>query len=179
MRFNFLDILVAGAALAGMLRGRRRGLALELPQLIGLLAFVLTGSTLAGLTRGLLAGMSVATGRSVGLAGLVGLFIVSTALARRFRAELAAWAARKYPAPASQKRLGGLAGGLRGLIIGSTLIVFCGLLPIGVAKKPFADGSFIGRHLIRWVVPVYDKLTGQPPAAPKDAPRQPPRPGPR
>ena len=42
------------------------------------------------------------------------------------------------------------------------MIVYLGLLPLGELSKPFSGGSFFGRALIALVVPVYEKVSGEP-----------------
>lgn len=161
MGFNLLDILVAGYIAWGAWRGARRGLAHVLPGLISITVLILTGYGMYHWTGKAVVQTEHLLGRTTGLFGFVAAMVAAIVIVRLFRAKIRAWAAKQFPDPPAQKRAGAIAGGLRALIIGSTVIVFFGLLPLNPFRAPFANGSFIGRNLIRYVVPVYESLSGE------------------
>lgn len=161
MSFNIFDILTAVYVGLGSWRGGRRGLTFELPRLIWLLLFILTGCSLSHWMRLLFSKIGAVTGQAAGGLGFLGVFAAAFIVARRLRARFGQWLAQRLPVETVQKRGGAVAGGLRALVISCTLIVFIGLMPLGFISVPFRHGSFIGRHLIRLVVPAYEKIAGQ------------------
>lgn len=161
MGFNIFDILVVAYTGYGSVRGFRRGLGNELPRLIAILLFVLTGWGISHWIRSGLGEIQHLTGQTIGGVGFIGLYVASFYLAKFIRGHTSRWVLKHVPNPEHQKKCGVGAGGFRALVLGCTLIVFLGLMPLGFLKTPFSQGSFIGRNLIRFVVPVYDKLSGQ------------------
>jgi hypothetical protein len=161
MGFNLID--AAAAAYVGLAtwRGRRRGLAYELPRTLKVLVLALTGAGLWHWTGAALGEVARATRLRLGAVGGVGAVTAAFFLVQHFKAQIRAWAARRFSESGLQRRGGALLGGLHALVLSSFLIVFTGLLPLGPLKAPFARGSFIGRNLIRFVVPVYANLSGQ------------------
>lgn len=160
MSFNLLDIAVAAYVVYGAMKGRKRGIAEELPQLIALLIFVLTGCGLFKWAKKLISGVHQLTGQALGVLSFVAIAVGAFLIARKFRAAIKNWVEQKTPAEESRKQSGMIVGGFRALVIGAAIVVFIGLLPLGALGRPFSSGSFLGRNLIRFVVPVYDELAG-------------------
>jgi hypothetical protein len=160
MPFNLIDILLAGYIAWGAWRGRQRGLTDESTRVILLLLAILTGYSLARWTGRVLHELSVVTGQLAGPLSALGIMIGAYLLARHLRQRIRQTIAARYPDPSTQQRAGTIAGATRALIIGSTVIVFVGLIPLGPVTKPFSTGSITGRILIRTIVPVYDHLAG-------------------
>ncbi len=165
MHFNLLDLFVVAYVVYGIIRGRQRGLPRELPKLLGVTVAVLTGAGLFHWTGKALNAAQLVTRQSVGLTGSVAIVIAAFLLVRHFKAKIRDWTARRCPDQTLQRRAGAAAGGLRTLVIGCFVIVFLGLLPFNPFKAPFARGSFFGRNLIRFVVPVYNNVAGESPNA--------------
>jgi len=163
--FNLLDLLAIGYTGYGAWRGARRGLSRELPRFIMILLFVLTGCTLSHWMRVIFGKINVVTGLAAGGVSFVALFAMAFLLARHARTRFAQRLRERFPDENFQLRGGAIVGSLRSLVIACTLIVFIGLMPLGFVSLPFAQGSFIGRNLIRLIVPVYEKIAGQPTSA--------------
>ena len=162
MSFNLIDAVALAYVAYGVRLGWKRGLSSELPRLVMILLFVLSGCTLSHWLRVIFGKINVLTGHIAGGFGFVGMFAAGMFLARLFRNRFTSWLSGKLPVEAIQKRGGAIIGGLRTLVIACTLIVFIGLMRFGIVSEPFAQGSFIGRNLIHLVVPVYEKIAGQP-----------------
>lgn len=154
------------ATAVGAIRGRLRGLPRELPRLLGVTVAVLTGAGLFSWTGQVLSTTQHLTRQSLGLTGGLALVIAAFVIVRHFKQQVHDWTARRFPEPRLQRRAGAVAGGLRALMLGCFVVVFLGLLPGNPLKAMFARGSFFGRTLIQFVVPVYDTVTGQREPAP-------------
>lgn len=161
MGFNLLDILLLLYIACGVYRGYSRGLAVEVPRLVNVLVPVLTGY---GLYRWMGWALEDAT-RLLGLnthaPGVLALMGAAWWLVWQLRARLRNWVALRFLDETRQKRGGAVVCGVRALVLGSTIIVFVGLLPVGFLAKPFSQGSFVGRNLIRYVVPLYEEVSGK------------------
>jgi uncharacterized membrane protein required for colicin V production len=160
MPFNLIDILLAVYIGWGAWRGRRRGLTDEASRVILLLLAILTGYSLVRWIGRILHEWSKVTGQLAGPIGALGIMIGAYLLARHLRQRLRDTFAVRFPDPATQQHGGTMAGATRTLIIGSTIIVFIGLMPLGPIAKPFSSGSITGRILIRAIVPAYHHLAG-------------------
>lgn len=165
MSFNLLDVLAVAYAGYGAWRGVRNGLSRELPRLVMILLFILTGCTLSHWMQLVFGKINAMTGHIAGGFGFIGMFAAAFLLARTFRKRFADWLRGKLPGEAIETRGGAAVGGLRTFVIACTLIVFIGLMPLGFISVPFRQGSFLGRGLIHLVVPLYEKIAGQPTGA--------------
>jgi uncharacterized membrane protein required for colicin V production len=159
MSFNLIDLILAGYIGWGIWRGRRRGLTTEATRTILLLLAVLTGYGLARWTGKALGQLATVTGQGTGPLGVLGVMIATYVLARHFRRQLQTRIAKRFPDEQIQRKGGATAGGIRALVLGSTLVVLIGLMPLGVLSKPFNSGSLVGRNLRRYVVPAYQAVT--------------------
>lgn len=177
MGFNILDLAVLAYVGFGAWRGFRNGFAKEVPRVVGWLVFTITGY---GLFRWLARGLHSAsqmTGYTVGIVGIVGVIVGAWLLSGLIRRRMSEHAAQSVADDGKQRTLGMITGGVRTLVIACFVIVYLGLLPIGVLNRPFANGSFFGRTLIRFVVPVYETVAGEEPrpkSAEADKPKSPP-----
>ncbi len=161
MSFNLLDIGTVVYVAYAVWRGRRRGLAFELPRVLKVFVLAFTGAGLWHWTGAALDQFSKLTRQHVGTIGGAGLMVAAYFLVQHFKAQIRAWAEKKFPDGTLQRRGGAVLGGLHALVLSSFLIVFIGLFPGNPLKGPFAQGSFIGRNLIHYIVPVYENVSGQ------------------
>ena len=149
---NALDVCIAVIVLAYAVRGVRRGLALGLADLVGLL-FVLFVSFAgyAGLAPLLarLVGVDIETARVV---AFFGLFIVASVLY-----SLVVYSALLRPRPAGRRTtgrsvnqlLGLLPGLLQGLVVAALLAAALTLLPLNGSLVAQAEGSALAPYLRR------------------------------
>ncbi len=159
MSLNWIDVMIAVYVVWGVWRGRRRGMTSELSRLICLLLAILTGYTLVRWTGRVLGEYAVITGHGRGPIAALSVMMAAIYLAGWLRDRLRMIIETRYPGALVQRRMGGVFGGFRTLVIGCTVTVFIGLMPIGFLGKPFSTGSWFGRTLIRYVVPVYEEIT--------------------
>jgi uncharacterized membrane protein required for colicin V production len=167
MGFNLLDILLLLYIAWSVHRGYRRGLAVELPRLVNVLVPVLTGYGLYRWTGWVLKDATRLMGLNTHAPGVLTIMFAAWWLVWRFRVRLHDWVARKFLDETQQKRGGAAVRGARALVLGSAIIVFIGLLPLGFLNRPFSQGSLVGRNLIHYVVPVYETVTGKSPGKPR------------
>jgi uncharacterized membrane protein required for colicin V production len=156
MKINVIDLLVLFYLAYGANRGRRRGFARELPRAFGsTLAFV-SGFGVYRWAGKLLSEASHLAGQTTSGLTFLGIVIGAIMLVRHFRTRIRTWAEAKYPDEGFQKRAGTVAGLIRTLMLSSTVILFISIAPLGFLRKPFTEGSLVGRTLNRWVRPVYE-----------------------
>ncbi len=154
-----IDLLIAAYVALAARRGRRRGLAAELPGAFSITVFALTGW---GLFKIMWRGLSQAgtlTARSAPLLTFFGLVAGSIFLWRKMR-ERVRWVAQKWPEPRHQRLGGGIAGGVRAFVLSATLLLILAHWPLHGMTRWIAESSFLGRALIRVVLPVYEKTHG-------------------
>lgn len=134
----------------GVWRGRRRGLARELPSVLGWTVFFVTGAGLFHWTNKLLIESSQITRQSTGAVSVVVFALIAFQLVRKFRMRLREWAARRFAD--QEARLGAVAGGVRWLIIVTLLLVALGALPCGFIRGSVREYSLWGRltHRLIW-----------------------------
>ena len=161
MGFNLLDILLLSYVAYSVHRGYGRGLAVEVPRLINVLVPVLTGYGLNRWMGRALKDMTHALGLNTHAPGVLIIMFAAWWLVWQFRVRLRTRVAQRFPDEGQQKLGGAAVRGVRALVLGSTNIVFVGLLPIGILGRPFSQGSFVGRSLIRYVVPLYEGVSGK------------------
>ncbi len=154
-----IDWLIAAYVALAVWRGRRRGLAEELPGAFSITVFALTGW---GLFKIMWRGLSQAgtlTARSAPLLTFFGLVAGSVFLWRKLR-ERVRWVAEKWPEQRHQRLGGGIAGGARAFMLSATLLLILAHWPLHGLTRWIAESSFLGRGLIRVVLPVYEKTHG-------------------
>lgn len=162
MGFNLFDIAVLGYVAYGLWRGHHRGLSQELPRVVGILVFVMTGFGIFRWTSRGLSSVSQTTGVTLGIVGFVLLVAGAWWISGRLSRRISSLSDKHIADKVAQKKLGMIVGGLRTLVIGCFIIVYLWLLPLGELSKPFSGGSFFGRNLIQFIVPVYEKVAGEP-----------------
>jgi uncharacterized membrane protein required for colicin V production len=148
MHFNFVDVIIAAYAWLGAVRGRRNGLAAELPWAISWAVALFTGSGIYRWTSRGLESAGHAAGVTFGLFGFAAVLVAAYLMVRKLRRRIGRLAEMKVSGDQSRRRWGAVAGGLRAFLFCSCLILFFSLLPLGILKKPFTEGSFIGRIVI-------------------------------
>jgi uncharacterized membrane protein required for colicin V production len=157
MIMSGLANLVAAAYLAwGGLKGRRRGLAIELPRLASVTLALVTG---AGLTRWAdyaLGEFDKLTGQVAGALGWGGVLVGAFYLARQLRGWMGRWIMNQLPEESVEKRAGMAAGFLRTFVISTIITLFLLHTPLAFLVRD----SMIG-GVARVVQPVYH-ITGKP-----------------
>ncbi len=161
MDFNLLDILLLLYIGYSVYRGYSHGLAAEVPRLINVLMPVLAGYGLNRWMGWALKDVTHLFGLNTHAPGVLTVMFVAWWLVRQFRVRLRTWVEQRFFDETLQRRGGAIVRGVRALVLGSTIIVFVGLLPIGFPGRPFSHGSFVGRNLIRYVVPLYEEVAGK------------------
>lgn len=156
MNWNLIDLVALAYVIWGIFRGYRRGVAAELPSVVGWGVSLFTGSGIYRWTMRGFAQLSDVAGQSFGAAGFVIVLVGSYFLIRQLRRHIRTWAEKRVNEESLQKKLGAAAGGFRALLLSSFLILFLGLLPVGPLREPFTKDSFVGRVLNTVVMPVYE-----------------------
>jgi uncharacterized membrane protein required for colicin V production len=156
---GFLDFVVLAYITYGVIKGRRRGLVAELPSTVSLALFFLTGWGLFKIMYRGLAQASALAGQSVGILTFGGLVAASVALVRKMRSRLR-WLAEKSADEHHQRIAGAIAGGVRAFLHASVVLLILAHWPLHFLTRPLAQGSLLGRGLVRFVLPVYDKTHG-------------------
>lgn len=150
MTFGLADFAAAGYLAWGGLKGRRRGLSVELPRLVSVSLALVTG---AGLTRWAdhaLGEFDKLTGQVAGALGWGGCLVGAFYLAREFRARMGRWILDQWPEETLERRAGILAGFLRTLVISTIITLFFLHTPLAFLVRNSVLGS-----LARIVAPVY------------------------
>lgn len=154
-----VDLLIAGYVVISAWRGQRRGLVRELPGAFSITVFALTGW---GLFKIMWRGLSQAgtlTARSAPLLTFFGLAAGSVFLWRKMRDRLR-WVAQQWPEPRQQRLGGAAAGGVRAFVLSATLLLILAHWPLHGMTRWIPERSWLGRALIRVVLPVYEKAHG-------------------
>jgi uncharacterized membrane protein required for colicin V production len=151
MIISGLADFAAGTYLAwGALKGRRRGLAIELPRLASMTLALVTG---AGLTRWAdhaLADFDKLAGHVASALGWGGSLVGAFYLARQFRARMGRWILDQLPEETVETRAGMAAGFLRTLVISTIITLFLLHMPLAFLVRDSVMGG-----LARVVQPVY------------------------
>jgi uncharacterized membrane protein required for colicin V production len=156
---NFVDLLAVVHVAFATWRGRKRGFLVELPSAVSITLFSVTG---LGLFKWMYRGLSQVSGRvgqSVGLLTFAGLVVAAYVLAGRIRAYLGTFAEKLVSEP-RHRLAGGITGGVRAFVLFCTLLLVLAHWPLHAMTRWIVEGSFLGRSLIRWVLPVYGKTHG-------------------
>ena len=156
MSIGVLDIVAATYVFYCVRKGRKRHLSRELPSLVGWLVFFITGCGLYKWTGRALLEVNHLTRQSVGVISFLGMAFGTVMIVRRLRAHIGQWAEQKCVAE-TQKLAGAIAGGLRSFLIISIVLLTFAHWPLHFLTRPFAEGSLLGRSLVKFVLPVYEK----------------------
>lgn len=154
-----VDLLVLIWTGFAVWRGRRRGLTGEFPSAASATIFFVTG---CGLFKWMYRGLSQAsavTHQSLGIFTFVGLLVAAVILWRKTQAHLTKLAGR-YVTEQRQRLAGGIAGGVRAFVVCSTLLLILAHWPLHAMTRWIVEGSFVGRGLIAFVLPIYGKTHG-------------------
>lgn len=148
---GIVDSMTAIYLAWGAAKGRRRGFSVELPQLGGVTLALVSGTVLIHWTERVIGEFNKITGQIAGVLGWSGGLIGSFYLVRQFRERMRQWLQKQWADQTLQKRAGMVAGFLRTLFVGSTIVLF--LLHTHFAF--LVRDSMMGRCLVRIVQPVY------------------------
>jgi len=140
----------AGYLAWGGLKGRRRGLSVELPRLASVTLALLTGAGLARWTNHVLTDIDKLTGQIAGALGWGGSLVGAFYLARQLRARMGCWIRDRLPEVTIEKRAGMVAGFMRTFVISTIIALFLLHTPLAFLVRDSAMGS-----LARMVQPVY------------------------
>jgi uncharacterized membrane protein required for colicin V production len=154
-----VDLLVLVYVTFTAWRGRKHGLAKELPGAFSITVFAVTGW---GLFKIMFRGLSEAgtlTSHSAPLLTFTGLVAGSVYLWRKVNARVR-WIAEKWPNEHTQRLGGGIAGGVRAFVLCATLLLILAHWPLHKMTCWIAESSMLGRALIKFVLPVYEKTHG-------------------
>jgi hypothetical protein len=145
------DLVAAGYLAWGVLKGRRRGLTVELPRLIGVTLTLLTGAGLVHWSGRVLGEMNKLVGQAAGVIGWGGCVAGGFFFVRQFRRQMGQWIGKRYADDTLQKRAGMAAGFLRTFFISSMVVLFLIHTPLDF----LVQDSLMGRTVVRIVQPVY------------------------
>jgi len=151
LMINTVDIVVMATVAVGAWRGRRRGLPLTLPGVVGWLVSLATGAGCFHWAYRGMAELGRVNPSMRGLTGMVGATVLAVMLVRRFNKQIAHWGERWVP-PETHRRWGTVAGAVRSALMCATLVLVVVHLPIGPLRPVFTQGSLFGRALF-WAVP--------------------------
>ena len=151
---SLIDLLVVAGVGYGLWRGWRRGLPAEVPRLVGLTLFAISGTGLFRWTSQALAETHRLTGQATSVVGIAGLMVGAWVLVRLFRAKLGDWVKQRY---GQAKRLGAIAGALRALLLACVVLLILAHWPLHSLTRPLAENSRLGRVLLRYILPEYEK----------------------
>jgi hypothetical protein len=157
MMISGVTNLVAASYLAwGGLKGRRRGLAIELPRLVSVTLVFITGTGLSLWAAHALSEIDKLTGQIAGALGWGGALVGAFYLARQLRGWMGSWILDRMPEERVEKQAGMAAGLLRTLVIGLIVTLFLLHTPLAFLVRDSAIGS-----LARIVQPAYH-ITNKP-----------------
>jgi len=156
--FNFVDIIALILILLGLWQGFRRGLSGELAQMISAVVSVWIGwNYYDDLGHWLTDSTRLGPQESLAVAFILlilGAFLF-TWIVRIVLKHIIEFTFKER----IEKMGGGLAGGLRTMLIVAAVIFFVGLLPNEYLHRVFAENSLIGRQLDRYIPTAYEKLS--------------------
>jgi uncharacterized membrane protein required for colicin V production len=150
------NFVAAGYLAWGGFKGRRRGLAVELPRLVSVTLALVTGAGLTRWANHALGEIDKLTGQIAGALGWGGALVGAFYLARQLRGWMGRWIMSQLPEESAEKRAGMAAGLLRTLVIGLIVTLFLLHTPLAFLVRDSAMGS-----LARVVQPVYH-ITSKP-----------------
>ncbi len=154
-----LDLLIVAFIAFSVWRGRKNGIIVEAPGAVSLAIFFFSGWGLLKLVYRGLSSTSEMVGHSVGLFTFVGLIAGTVVIWRRIRKRISGRA--EQLCPESKRALaGGIAGGVKAFLLSSIILLVCAHGPLRAVTRWIAEGSLLGRGLIRFVLPVYGQTHG-------------------
>ncbi len=159
MNYNLLDFLCLAYIGFSLYRGRRNGLAAELPGLVSAVAALVAGGGLFHWSERLVTKTATLTGQATGLGSVVGIMLATIVVWRAGKARIRQWAAARYPDQTTQRHGGMVAGGLRAAGVCALLFLLASTLPVGEFRKPFTRGSLVGRVVMKVIRPAYAAAT--------------------
>ena len=154
-----VDLLVLAHVTLALWRGRKRGFTVEFPSAASLVVFFLTGCGLFSWIHRGLARASEAIGHYLGVFTFFGLLVAAFVLWRRSHEYVVQLAGRWVP-QSRQRLAGGIAGGVRAFVLDATLLLILAHWPLHAMTRWIVEGSFVGRLLIHFVLPVYSHTHG-------------------
>jgi uncharacterized membrane protein required for colicin V production len=159
VNYNLLDFLCLAYIGISLYRGRRAGLAAELPGLVSITAALVAGGGLFHWSERLVTTTATLTGQPRGLGSFLGILVATIIVWRAGRARIRQWAANRFPDAATQRRGGMVAGGLRAAGVCALLFLLASTLPVGEFRKPFTRGSLFGSFVMKVIRPAYAAAT--------------------
>ncbi len=149
-----IDLLSLGYILLAALIGLKRGLSCELSRLLSIGIAVFAGWRLHGPIGRMVAGVTRLEGTDAFLAGFLTVILGAGLLMAVLR-----WSLRKVMAmsfhPVVNRIGGGVAGGIRGLLIASVLFIGVGMSRSNYLQRKFIDESMVGTFVMDNVLPLY------------------------
>jgi uncharacterized membrane protein required for colicin V production len=150
------NFVAAGYLAWGGLKGRRRGLALELPRLVSVTLAFVTGAGLSLWADHALSEIDKLTGQIMGALGWGGALVGAFYLARRLRARMGRWIMDRLPEESVEKRAGMAAGFMRTFVISTIITLFLLHTPLAFLVRDSMMGG-----VAKAVQPVYH-IAGKP-----------------
>lgn len=154
-----LDLLIVASIAYSVWRGRKRGIILEAPGAVSIAIFFYSGWGLLKILYKGLAYSSELVGHSVGLLTFVGLIVASVVLWKKIKARIRLRAEQWCP-EAKRSLAGAIAGGVKAFLLAAIVLLICAHGPLHGVTRWIAEGSVLGRGLIRFVLPVYSQTHG-------------------
>ena len=150
------DLVAAGYLAWGGIKGRRRGLAIELPRLASVTLALVTGAGLTRWANHALGEFDKFTSQMVGALGWGGALVGAFYLARQLRAWMGRWVMNQLPEESVEKQAGMVAGFMRTFVISTIITLFLLHTPLAFLVRNSVMGG-----VARVVLPVYH-ITGKP-----------------
>jgi uncharacterized membrane protein required for colicin V production len=145
MMLGLADSAIAGYLAWGVLKGRRRGLSVELPRLASALMAFLTGAGWSHWIARAVAEMNELAGKMTAAIGWGGCLMGSRYVVPWFRAQAGQWISQRYPTQALQNHGGMMAGFARTLFLSSMTVMLLLHTPLAF----FVRDSVLGRGLVK------------------------------
>lgn len=149
-----IDLLSLGYILLAALIGLKRGLSCELSRLASIGIAVFAGWRLHGPIGRTVEHVTRLEGTDAFLAGFLVVILGAGLLMALLR-----WALRKVMAmsfhPLVNRIGGGVAGGIRGLLIASVIFIAVGMSRSNYLQRKFIEESVVGTFVMDYVLPLY------------------------
>lgn len=149
-----IDLISLGYILLGALVGLKRGLSCELSRLASIVIAVFAGWRLHGPIGRMVEHFTRLEGTDAFLVGFLTVILGAGALMALLR-----WSLRKVMAmsfhPLVNRIGGGVAGGIRALLIASVLFIGIGMSRSNYLQRKFIDESVVGTFVMDYVLPLY------------------------
>ena len=151
-----LDLFIVAYIAFSVWRGRKQGIIAEAPGTVSLAVFFFSGwGLLKALYKGL-ASTSEMVGHSVGLVTFVGLVVLAVVIWKRIQRRIR-WRAEQLCPESKRAAAGAVAGGIKAFLLAAIVLLICAHGPLKAVTRWIPEGTLIGRGLIKFVLPVYDK----------------------